>query len=108
MGTASSISVDETSLLLNQSGVDLLLTRLPYPAGLSGRQVTFVQRLCSGHQESSLGWGLGQTAGSQASRTPALPVKLYQTLLFALPGTPVFGAGDELGLKAGVRVAFIK
>nr|AAI59203.1 Slc3a2 protein [Danio rerio] len=101
MGTASSLSVDETSLLLNQSGVDLLLTKLPYPAGLSGRQATLMQRLCSGHQEASLGWGLGQTAGSQASRTPALPVKLYQTLLFALPGTPVFSAGDELGLKAG-------
>uniref|UniRef100_A0A672RQL9 Solute carrier family 3 member 2a n=1 Tax=Sinocyclocheilus grahami TaxID=75366 RepID=A0A672RQL9_SINGR len=46
----------------------------------------------------SLGWCLsGRTLGS-----PAVPVRLYQMLLFTLPGTPVFSAGDEIGLMAGV------
>ncbi|XP_016141184.1 4F2 cell-surface antigen heavy chain-like [Sinocyclocheilus grahami] len=51
------------------------------------------------HLKMSLGWCLsGRTLGS-----PAVPVRLYQMLLFTLPGTPVFSAGDEIGLMAGEK-----
>lgn len=53
-------------------------------------------------QQRSLGWGLGATQRDQLSRqagTPAL-IRLYQLLLFTMPGTPVFTYGDEIGLEA--------
>lgn len=54
-------------------------------------------------QQRSLGWGLGATQQDQLSKramTPAL-IRLYQLLLFTMPGTPVFTYGDEIGLHAG-------
>lgn len=54
------------------------------------------------HQRS-LGWGLGAAQQDQLSKqavTPAL-IRLYQLLLFTMPGTPVFTYGDEIGLQAG-------
>uniref|UniRef100_A0A671P7D1 4F2 cell-surface antigen heavy chain-like n=1 Tax=Sinocyclocheilus anshuiensis TaxID=1608454 RepID=A0A671P7D1_9TELE len=89
MGSVTSLSADEVSLVLNRSGVDLLLTGLPDPA-----ETGVIKKLYSSHPQTSL--------GSLASRTPAAPIRLYQMLLFTLPGTPVFSAGDEVGLKAGV------
>ncbi|XP_067257853.1 amino acid transporter heavy chain SLC3A2-like [Chanodichthys erythropterus] len=98
MGSVTSLAVDEISVLLNRSGVDLLLTELPDPAEFFEKQAEVIQKL--GHLQTSLGWSLsGRTLGSLASRTPAVPVKLSHTLLFTLPGTPVFNAGDEVGLK---------
>ncbi|XDV18951.1 hypothetical protein PO909_024541 [Leuciscus waleckii] len=100
MGSVTGLSVDEVSLLLNRSGVDLLLTELANPAGSGVRQAQVIQKLYSGHLQTSLGWRLsGRSLGS-----PAVPVRLFQTLLFTLPGTPVFSAGDEVGLKAGEKI----
>lgn len=53
-------------------------------------------------QQRSVGWGLGATQQDQLSKragTPAL-IRLYQLLLFTMPGTPVFTYGDEIGLQA--------
>uniref|UniRef100_A0A671PAZ0 4F2 cell-surface antigen heavy chain-like n=2 Tax=Sinocyclocheilus anshuiensis TaxID=1608454 RepID=A0A671PAZ0_9TELE len=105
MGSVTGLSADDASHLLNQSSVDLLLTELPDPAEPGIRQAQVVQILYVDHLQTSLGWSLsGRTLGSLASRTPAAPIRLYQMLLFTLPGTPVFNAGDEVGLKAGEKV----
>lgn len=55
-------------------------------------------------------WGLGGSPvrpfpqlsqkGLLTSFVPAQLLRLYQLLLFTLPGTPVFSYGDEIGLKA--------
>ncbi len=102
MGSVSGFSADEVSLVLNRSGVDLLLTGLTGLPDLTETGV--IKKLYSSHPQTSLGW----TLGSLASRTPAAPVRLYQMLLFTLPGTPVFSAGEEVGLKAGVSTALNK
>ncbi|XP_014648420.1 PREDICTED: 4F2 cell-surface antigen heavy chain isoform X1 [Ceratotherium simum simum] len=44
-------------------------------------------------------WSLSQ-AGLLTSFVPAQLLRLYQLLLFTLPGTPVFSYGDEIGLEA--------
>ncbi|ROL45587.1 4F2 cell-surface antigen heavy chain [Anabarilius grahami] len=104
MGSVTSLSVDDISVLLNRSGVDLLLTGQPDPAESGEKQAEAIQKLYSGHLQMSLGWSLsGRTLGSLASRTSAVPVKLFHTLLFTLPGTPVLNAGDEVGLKTGEK-----
>lgn len=100
MGSVTDLSVDEASLLLNRSGVNLFLTGLPDPRETGIKQANEIQKLYSNHLQTSLGWSLsGQGWGPLASRTPSVPVRLYHTLLFTLPGTPVFSAGDEVGLK---------
>ncbi|KAG1959286.1 4F2 cell-surface antigen heavy chain-like [Pimephales promelas] len=99
MGSVTGLSVEDVSLLLNRSGVDLLLTELAAPAGSGVRQAQAIQKLYSGHLQTSLGWSLSRSLGS-----PAVPVRLFHTLLFTLPGTPVFSAGDEIGLKAGEKI----
>ncbi|XP_016366407.1 4F2 cell-surface antigen heavy chain-like [Sinocyclocheilus rhinocerous] len=97
MGSVTGLSVDEVSLVLNRSGVDLLLNGLPDLAEPGERQAQVIKNHYFSHLQMSLGWCLsGRTLGS-----PAVPVRLYQMLLFTLPGTPVFSAGDEIGLKAG-------
>lgn len=105
MGSVTGLPVDDVSHLLNRSSVDLLLTGLPDPAEPGARQAQEIQILYTDHLQTSLGWSLsGRTRGSLASRTPAVPIRLYQMLLFTLPGTPVFSAGDEVGLKAGEKL----
>ncbi len=96
MGSVTGLSADEVSLVLNRSGVDLLLTVLPDLADTG-----VIKKLYSSHPQTSLGWSL-------ASRSSAALIRLYQMLLFTLPGTPVFSAGDEVGLKAGVSTALNK
>lgn len=52
-------------------------------------------------QQRSLGWGLGAaklTQLSSVAKTTPL-IRLYQLLLFTMPGTPVFTYGDEIGLQ---------
>lgn len=44
-------------------------------------------------------WSVSQ-AGLLTSFVPAQLLRLYQLLLFTLPGTPVFSYGDEIGLQA--------
>lgn len=106
MGSVTGLITDDVSHLLNRSSVDLLLTGLLDPLEPGVRQAAVIQTLYSDHLQTSLGWSLsGRAQGSLASRSPAVPVRLYQMLLFTLPGTPVFSAGDEVGLKAGVSRA---
>lgn len=53
-------------------------------------------------QQRSVAWGLGAAHEDQLSKratTPAL-IRLYQLLLFTMPGTPVFTYGDEIGLQS--------
>ncbi len=52
-------------------------------------------------QQRSLGWGLGAAQQDQLSKQAAGLIRLYQLLLFTMPGTPVFTYGDEIGLQAG-------
>ncbi|XP_073693372.1 amino acid transporter heavy chain SLC3A2-like [Garra rufa] len=100
MGSVTRLSPDDVSLVLNRSGVDLLLTGLPDPSESGEKQAEGIKNLYSSHRQMNLGWSLsGPSVGSLASRSPAWPVRLYQMLLFTLPGTPVFSAGDEVGLK---------
>lgn len=52
--------------------------------------------------QRSVGWGMGAAQLSQLStliKNPDL-IRLYQLLLFTMPGTPVFTYGDEIGLQA--------
>ncbi|XP_066537626.1 amino acid transporter heavy chain SLC3A2-like [Hoplias malabaricus] len=102
MGSVTSVSVDDASLLLNHSGVDLLLTSLPDLTQTGIEQAQGINKLYSSHPQTSLGWSLsGRTLGPLTSRAPHVPIRLYQMLLFTLPGTPVFNRGDEVGLKEG-------
>lgn len=46
-------------------------------------------------------WSVSQ-AGLLTASVPAQLLRLYQLMLFTLPGTPVFSYGDEIGLQAAV------
>lgn len=102
MGTFTWKSADRASQLLNDSGVNLLLTRLPdlNQTGMELDQA--INKLYSSHPQNSLGWSTsGRILGRLTSRFPAVPIRLYHMLLFTLPGTPVFNNGDEVALKDG-------
>ncbi|XP_018546588.1 4F2 cell-surface antigen heavy chain [Lates calcarifer] len=101
MGVVGGLSATEVSQLLNISGVDLILSDL-----LSSTSVDRIKAMDILHsQQRSLGWGLGaeqQDQLSKLAKTPSL-IRLYQLLLFTMPGTPVFTYGDEIGLQAGLN-----
>lgn len=88
-------------MLLNNSGVDLLLSGVLRTSDLSGTQVgAAVQQLLSSQNQTKLAWNVGdREQGHLASLVGADMVKFYQMLLFTLPGTPVFNYGDEIGLE---------
>ncbi|NP_001233677.1 4F2 cell-surface antigen heavy chain [Cricetulus griseus] len=46
-------------------------------------------------------WSVSQ-AGLLTASVPAQLLRLYQLMLFTLPGTPVFSYGDEIGLQEAV------
>nr|XP_046236855.1 solute carrier family 3 member 2a [Scatophagus argus]XP_046236856.1 solute carrier family 3 member 2a [Scatophagus argus] len=101
MGVVENMSATEVSQLVNTSGVDLILSNLlsSESGGMERIQALDTLNL----KQRSLGWGLGATQQDQLSKwavTPAL-IRLYQLLLFTMPGTPVFTYGDEIGLRAG-------
>lgn len=54
-------------------------------------------------QQASMAWGLGATQQDQLAKQATTQglIRLYQLLLFTMPGTPVFTYGDEIGLQAG-------
>lgn len=93
--------------LLNQTGVDLLLSGvLRNKSGAAIRQV--VQALYS-QNGTRLAWNLGdRVVGHLATMVDSLTVKLHQLLLLTLPGTPVFNYGDEIGLKDEVTMAIFE
>ncbi|XP_051285088.1 solute carrier family 3 member 2a [Dicentrarchus labrax] len=100
MGVVQSISAAEVSQLVNTTGVDLILSDL-----LSSNKegVKYIEAMnILNLQQRSVGWGLGATKNNQLSKeavTTGLK-RLYQLLLFTMPGTPVFTYGDEIGLQA--------
>ncbi|XP_030286772.1 4F2 cell-surface antigen heavy chain-like [Sparus aurata] len=101
MGAAEHLSAADVSQLVSSSGVDLLLSDL-LSTNNEGVKRTEVMDLLK-PQHRSLAWGLGATQQDQLSKqamTPGL-IRLYQLLLFTMPGTPVFTYGDEIGLQAG-------
>lgn len=91
MGSVTGLSLNVDGLL-NRSGVDLLTTELSAP-----NKSQDVQKLYSNHLQTSLGWSLSRGT----LRTPEF-TRLYHALMFTLPGTPLFNAGDEVGLQARV------
>ncbi|KAB5548771.1 hypothetical protein PHYPO_G00059430 [Pangasianodon hypophthalmus] len=98
IGVTLAESPDEVNNLLNRTGVDLLLSDvLRHKSGAAVGQV--VQNLYS-QNGTRLAWNLGhRVRGHLASTADFMTVKLYQLLLFTLPGTPIFNYGDEIGLK---------
>lgn len=93
MGSVTKMPIDAVYPLLENSGVDLLLTRLPGSSLSGSQQAEDLTKLHFNH--SNLAWSL-------SSLTSDLPTRLNHMLLFTLPGTPVFNRGDEVGLKKGV------
>nr|XP_040037892.1 solute carrier family 3 member 2a isoform X3 [Gasterosteus aculeatus aculeatus]XP_040037893.1 solute carrier family 3 member 2a isoform X3 [Gasterosteus aculeatus aculeatus] len=100
MGVVESVSADTVSQLVNDSGVDLVLSNL---LGSKKGGVERIQAMDILHsQQMSLAWGLGAAQRQQLSEQATSPglMRLYQLLLFTMPGTPVFTYGDEIGLQA--------
>ncbi|XP_026155072.1 4F2 cell-surface antigen heavy chain [Mastacembelus armatus] len=101
MGVVEHVTAAQVSQLVNSSGVDLIISDLLNNNSGGQERIEAMENLHS--QQRSLGWGLGAAQSVQLSKfakTPAL-IRLYQLLLFTMPGTPVFTYGDEIGLQAG-------
>ncbi|XP_060792319.1 solute carrier family 3 member 2b isoform X2 [Neoarius graeffei] len=98
IGVTEATSPDDVNVLLNQTGVDLLLSDvLRNKSGDAVEQV--VENLYS-QNGIQLAWNLGhRVKGHLATMVDSMAVKLHQLLLLTLPGTPVFNYGDEIGLK---------
>lgn len=96
-------STDATVELLNITGMNLMLPDLD-PSASGKAWASTIQQLISSHNQTSLGWCLSRsTAGHLATRVTPKLLRLYQLLIFTLPGTPVFNYGDEIGLEDQVR-----
>lgn len=91
----------DVGMLLNISGVDLLLSDILRTSGQSGTQVgAAVQQLLGSQNQTKLAWNVGDREnGHLATLVGADMVKFNQMLLLTLPGTPVFNYGDEIGLE---------
>ncbi|CAB1435882.1 unnamed protein product [Pleuronectes platessa] len=108
MGVVEGLSPNELSQLVNTSGVNLALSDLLSTKTAGVERIKAMDTLHT--NQRSLAWGLGAAQRDQLStlaKTPAL-IRLYQLLLFTMPGTPVFTYGDEIGLKAGGAGNFSK
>ncbi|KAG5851946.1 hypothetical protein ANANG_G00057230 [Anguilla anguilla] len=99
IGVTENTSAIDVAALLEGSGVDLLLSGVLKPGQAGSVRAEAIQQLYGSHNQTSLGWSLGsRTEGHLASLVGSKLVRLYQLLLFTLPGTPVFSYGDEIGL----------
>ncbi|XP_034425419.1 solute carrier family 3 member 2a [Hippoglossus hippoglossus] len=108
MGVVEGISPIEVSQLVNTSGVNLVLSDLLSTKTGGVERIKAMDTLHT--DQRNLAWGLGAAQRDQLStlaKTPSL-IRLYQLLLFTMPGTPVFTYGDEIGLKAGGAGNFSK
>lgn len=102
-GTRANTS-DKVNYLLNRTGVDLLLSGVLRDNSASAIAQT-VQSLYS-QNKARLTWNFGdRVKGHLASIVDSATVKLYQLLLFTLPGTPIFNYGDEIGLMDDVSIS---
>lgn len=100
MGVVKNVSDVELSELVNRTSVDLVLSDLLSRRNGGVQRIMDMNTLSS--QQRSVAWGLGAAHEDQLSKratNPAL-IRLYQLLLFTMPGTPVFTYGDEIGLQA--------
>ncbi|EHH62004.1 4F2 cell-surface antigen heavy chain, partial [Macaca fascicularis] len=98
-GTNSSDLQQIVSLL--ESNKDLLLTSsyLSDSSFTGEHTKSLVTQYLNATGNRWCSWSLSQ-AGLLTSFLPAQLLRLYQLMLFTLPGTPVFSYGDEIGLKA--------
>uniref|UniRef100_A0A8C3X0H1 Solute carrier family 3 member 2 n=1 Tax=Catagonus wagneri TaxID=51154 RepID=A0A8C3X0H1_9CETA len=82
---------------------DLLLTSSYLSnSTFSGKHTSFlVTQYLNATGSRWCSWSLSQ-AGLLTSSVPSHLLRLYQLLLFTLPGTPVFSYGDEIGLEEAV------
>lgn len=97
MGVVQDVSPQQVSLLVNTTGADLVLSDLLSKNGAGKERIQAMDVLNT--QQMGVGWGLGADQLEQISKASGL-VRLYQLLLFTMPGTPVFTYGDEIGLTA--------
>ncbi|XP_057581977.1 4F2 cell-surface antigen heavy chain isoform X1 [Hippopotamus amphibius kiboko] len=97
-GTDSSDLQQILSLL--ESTKDLLLTSSYLSnSSFTGEHTSFlVNQYLDAFGSHWCSWSLSQ-AGLLTSFVPPQLLRLYQLLLFTLPGTPVFSYGDEIGLE---------
>ncbi|XP_038587180.1 solute carrier family 3 member 2a isoform X1 [Micropterus salmoides] len=99
MGVVEGITAENVSHLVNSSGVDLVLSDLLSSKKGGLERIKDLNILNT--QQRHLGWGLGATKHDHLSKkAPPGLIRLYQLLLFTMPGTPVFTYGDEIGLHA--------
>uniref|UniRef100_A0A4X1VK70 Amino acid transporter heavy chain SLC3A2 n=1 Tax=Sus scrofa TaxID=9823 RepID=A0A4X1VK70_PIG len=100
-GTDSSDLQQILSLL--EPTKDLLLTSSYLSnSSFTGKQTSFlVTQYLNATGSHWCSWSLSQ-AGLLTSSVPSHLLRLYQLLLFTLPGTPVFSYGDEIGLEEAV------
>lgn len=98
-GTESSDLQQILSIL--ESTKDLLLTSSYLSnSSFTGEDTEFlVTRYLNATGSHWCTWSVSQ-AGLMTTFVPAQLLRLYQLLLFTLPGTPVFSYGDEIGLQA--------
>lgn len=98
-GTNSSDLQQILSLL--ESNKDLLLTSsyLSNSSFTGEHTKSLVTQYLNATGNRWCSWSLSQ-AGLLTSFLPAQLLRLYQLMLFTLPGTPVFSYGDEIGLEA--------
>ncbi|XP_012732260.2 4F2 cell-surface antigen heavy chain [Fundulus heteroclitus] len=98
MGVVDGLSAVQVSNLVNTTDVDLVLPDLLSTKRDGVERIKAVDALSS--QQRSVGWGLGASKLEPLSKVATSPDlrRLYQLLLFTLPGTPVFTYGDEIGL----------
>uniref|UniRef100_A0A3P9HPK5 Solute carrier family 3 member 2a n=1 Tax=Oryzias latipes TaxID=8090 RepID=A0A3P9HPK5_ORYLA len=101
IGVVEGASPSEVSQLINASGVDLVLSDLLSSSSGGAERIRAMDILHP--QQRNVGWGLGASSNvhlSTQAKAPGL-IRLYQLLLFTMPGTPVFTYGDDIGLQAG-------
>ncbi|XP_062372314.1 amino acid transporter heavy chain SLC3A2-like isoform X2 [Sardina pilchardus] len=99
IGVADGLTISDAAQLLNSTGMNLLLPELQ-PAASGQSWANVIQQLYSSHLQTSQGWCLSRpNVGHLASQVTPKLLRLYQLLLFTLPGTPVFNYGDEIGLE---------
>ncbi|XP_063042313.1 amino acid transporter heavy chain SLC3A2-like [Engraulis encrasicolus] len=95
----ASDDVQNANLLLNTTGVNMLMPQLA--PDMSGQLwASTIQELYSSNLQTRLGWSLSRPSqGHLATVVTPRFLKLYELMLFTLPGTPVFNYGDEIGLE---------
>ncbi|KAJ0055598.1 hypothetical protein NL108_005435, partial [Boleophthalmus pectinirostris] len=100
MGVAEGITAQEVSQFVNTSGIDLVLSDLLTMQKDVMDTLTNMDFLSA--LKMNLGWGVGAAQKKQLASQISAPglTRLYQLLLFTMPGTPVFTYGDEIGLMA--------